>query len=121
VAAVAGLPRFWRGLVCCTGSHPFCLASLSRSLAAAATRSRDQEAPGPQGVAGPKGEKGDPGPAASATFRVVTGNPSVSFTDNEILVSLIGAPEGSKCTSEAVGWPGASFRFDDVTNSSGSG
>ncbi len=29
-------------------------------------------------LAGCEGEKGDPGPAGSATFRVVTGNPSVS-------------------------------------------
>ena len=62
--------------------------------------------PGPPGMPGPKGEKGDPGPTASATFRVVTGNPSVSCADNEILVSVVcsvGAPDGSKCTSDAVG------------------
>jgi hypothetical protein len=74
--------------------------------------------PGPPGIAGPKGEKGDPGPpgpkgekgdpgpTASATFRVVTGNPSVSCADNEILVSVVcsvGAPDGSKCTSDAIG------------------
>jgi hypothetical protein len=66
----------------------------------------DQGASGPQGVAGAKGEKGDPGPTASATFRVVTGNPSVSCADYEILVSVacaVGAPDGSKCTSDAVG------------------
>jgi hypothetical protein len=58
---------------------------------------------GPEGAQGPKGEKGDPGPT---TFRVVTGNPSVSCAANEILVSLVcaaGAPDGSKCTSNAVG------------------
>jgi|GraSoiStandDraft_41_1057321.scaffolds.fasta_scaffold7741743_1 hypothetical protein len=58
---------------------------------------------GPPGIAGPKGEKGDPAPA---TFRVVTGNPTVSCADNEILASLVcavGAPDGAKCTSDAVG------------------
>ena len=77
---------------------------------------------GPQGAQGPKGEKGDPGqpgvgPAGNrgpegrerrsrATFRVVTGNPTVSCADNEILASLVcavGAPDGAKCTSDAVG------------------
>jgi hypothetical protein len=61
---------------------------------------------GPEGAVGPKGEKGDPGPAASATFRVVTGSSSVSCADNEILVSVVcarGAPDGSKCPSDAVG------------------
>jgi Domain of unknown function (DUF4214) len=60
---------------------------------------------GPQGAEGPKGEKGDPGPAASV-IRVVTGNPSVSCADNEILVSVVcakGAPDGSRCPSDAVG------------------
>jgi Domain of unknown function (DUF4214) len=49
---------------------------------------------------GPKGEKGD------STFRLVTGNPSVSCFYNEILVSVAcvkGAPDGSKCPSDAVG------------------
>jgi len=39
-------------------------------------------------------------------LRVVTGNPSVSCAENEILVSIVcakGAPDGSKCPSEAVG------------------
>jgi hypothetical protein len=61
---------------------------------------------GPQGPEGPKGEKGDPGPPSTATFSVVTGNPSVSCADNEILVSVVcakGAPDGSKCPSDAVG------------------
>jgi Domain of unknown function (DUF4214) len=58
---------------------------------------------GPQGA---EGEKGDPGPPASVPFRVVTGNPSVSCAVNEILVSVVcakGAPDGSKCPSDAVG------------------
>jgi hypothetical protein len=83
---------------------------------------------GPQGTQGPKGEKGDPGqpgpkgdkgdpgppgpkgdtgPTASGLhFRVVTGNPSVSCADNEILVSVVcsvGAPDGWKCNSAAIG------------------
>jgi collagen triple helix repeat protein len=76
---------------------------------------------GPAGAQGPKGEKGDPGPigekgdpgpkgekgdSGPTIFRVVTGNPSVSCAANEILVSLVcvaGAPDGSKCTSNAVG------------------
>jgi hypothetical protein len=58
---------------------------------------------GGQGAEG--GEKSDPGPTAPA-MRVVTGNLSVSCADNEILVSIVcanGAPDGSKCPSEAVG------------------
>jgi hypothetical protein len=70
---------------------------------------------GPEGAKGPKGEKGDPGPkgekgdpgsAAASAFRLVTGNSSVSCAGNEILVSLVcsaGAPDGSKCPSQAVG------------------
>ncbi len=61
---------------------------------------REKGDPGPPGIAGPKGEKGDPGPTAAATFRVVTGNPSVSCADNEILVSLVCAVDA---TSDAVG------------------
>jgi Collagen triple helix repeat (20 copies) len=67
----------------------------------------DKGDPGPPGMPGPKGEKGDTGPTASALhFRVVTGNPSVSCGDDETLVSVVcsvGAPDGSKCTSDAVG------------------
>jgi hypothetical protein len=62
---------------------------------------------GPQGAQGAKGDKGDPGqPASGLHFRVVTGNPSVSCGDDETLVSVVcsvGAPDGSKCTSDAVG------------------
>jgi hypothetical protein len=68
---------------------------------------------GPQGAAGPKGEKGDPGPGASVTFRVVTGNGSVSCIGNEILVSVVcakGAPDGSVCRSGAVGLCMTDFR-----------
>jgi Domain of unknown function (DUF4214) len=57
---------------------------------------------GPQGA---EGEKSDPGRTASV-IRVVTGNPGVSCGDNEILVSIVctkGAPDGSKCASDAVG------------------
>jgi hypothetical protein len=61
---------------------------------------------GRMGPEGQKGEKGDPGPPGTATFRVVTGNASVSCADSEILVSIVcakGAPDGSNCPSGAVG------------------
>jgi hypothetical protein len=59
-----------------------------------------------KGGPAPKAEKGDASQATVGIFRVVTGNPSVSCASNEILVSLVcsaGAPDGSKCPSQAVG------------------
>lgn len=58
------------------------------------------------GIAGPKDEKGDPGSSTAPIFRIVTGKAGVSCANNEILVSLVcavGAPDGSKCRSDAVG------------------
>ena len=61
--------------------------------------------PGREGIAGPKDAKGDPGSTTGPLFRVVTGKAGVSCANNEILVSLVcavGAPDGSKCKSDAV-------------------
>ena len=58
------------------------------------------------GIAGPKDQNGDPGSTTAPIFRVVTGKAGVSCANNEILVSLVcalGAPDGSKCKSDAVG------------------
>jgi hypothetical protein len=62
--------------------------------------------PGRTGIAGPKDEKGDPRSTTSPIFRVVTGKGGVLCANNETLVSLVcaeGAPDGSKCRSDAVG------------------
>ena len=62
--------------------------------------------PGRESIAGPKDAKGDPGSTTGPLFRVVTGKAGVSCANNEILVSIVcavGAPDGSKCKSNAVG------------------
>jgi hypothetical protein len=60
--------------------------------------------PGRTGIAGPK--DGDLGSTTAPIFRVVTGKGGVLCANNETLVSLVcaeGAPDGSKCRSDAVG------------------
>jgi Collagen triple helix repeat (20 copies) len=59
---------------------------------------------GPKGDEGPQGPVGPPGSAASAGFRVVSGEKTVSCNEDEVLVSVVcsaGAPDGAGC-------PGAS-------------
>ena len=59
---------------------------------------------GPRGPTGPKGDQGPPGPAGSAGsagLRIVSGQKTVSCSDDEVLVSLLcsaGAPDGAGCS-----------------------
>ena len=60
---------------------------------------------GPPGPTGPKGDQGLPGPAGSAGstgLRIVTGEGTVSCTDDEVLVSVVcstGAPDAARCSA----------------------
>lgn len=57
---------------------------------------------GPKGDPGPKGEAGPPGSAGTAGFRIVTGDKTVTCSDNEVLVSVVcstGVPDGLGCPS----------------------
>ena len=65
----------------------------------------EKGAKGDQGPPGPKGDQGLPGPAGSAGsagLRIVTGEGTVSCTDDEVLVSVVcstGAPDGARCSA----------------------
>ena len=58
---------------------------------------------GPPGSTGPKGDQGPPGPAGSAGsvgLRIVSGVKTVNCNDDEVLVSVFcsaGAPDGAEC------------------------
>jgi hypothetical protein len=60
---------------------------------------------GPPGSTGPKGDQGPPGPvgsAGSAGLRIVSGQKTVSCNDDEVLVSVFcsaGAPDGAGCSA----------------------
>ena len=60
---------------------------------------------GPPGSTGPKGDQGPPGPAGSASgagLRIVSGQKTVSCSDDEVLVSVLcsaGAPDGAGCSA----------------------
>ena len=65
----------------------------------------EKGAKGDQGPPGPKGDQGPPGPAGSAGsagLRIVTGEGTVSCTEDEVLVSVVcstGAPDAARCSA----------------------
>ena len=65
----------------------------------------EKGAKGEQGPPGPKGDQGPPGPAGSAGsagLRIVTGEGTVSCTEDEVLVSVVcstGAPDAARCSA----------------------
>ena len=65
----------------------------------------EKGAKGEQGPPGPKGDQGLPGPAGSAGstgLRIVTGEGTVSCTEDEVLVSVVcstGAPDAARCSA----------------------
>ena len=62
----------------------------------------DQGPPGPTGLKGDQGPPGAAGSAGSAGLRIVSGEKTVSCNDDEVLVSVVcsaGTPDGAGCSA----------------------